>query len=126
MQCKYADGVTIVDPTWLRIITCHLQDFLRWKNIFFLFYKIVIPQYNMQRFNDLNLQAHLHWKILDVGIFLLVVTVLKIKYTNPAYRHSYFCKQKLTALPDVPVYLAYNMQGQLDLWVMGIYGDLIG
>ncbi len=43
---------------------------------------------------------------------------LQGKYTNPAYQHSHFCKQKLTAPPSVPKSVAQytgtlrNVQGQ--------------
>ncbi len=38
----------------------------------------------------------------------------KVKYTNPTYRHSYFCNQKFTAPPSVPMHLAYHIM----LWCM--------
>ncbi len=44
-------------------------------------------------------------------------TKLIRKYTNPAYRHSYFCKQKLTAPPSVPIHY-YRFTGQD--WILDI------
>ncbi len=38
---------------------------------------------------------------------------LKDKYTNPAYRHSYFCKQKLAAPPSAPMQLVYHNRATL-------------
>ncbi len=38
------------------------------------------------------------------------VTTLENKYTNPAYRHSYFCKQTLAAPPSVPIYMYFGEQ----------------
>ncbi len=64
---------------------------------------------DLGKLQTLNLRTN-QLNLLEDGSFDSLVDLInldisdnkiEVKYTNPAYQHSHFCKQKLTAPPSV-------------------------
>ncbi len=49
------------------------------------------------------LPQHMHKVCCQISVTYFYIKLYN-RYINPAYRHSYFCKQKLKAPPSVPIH----------------------